>query len=330
MFKRERDGADHWAMPPLRRRRSARLVALSLAALTCGLTGGLVTASPASAEPSTPTTTDDAVVKACDIDHCSSPEPEDIVVAPSAVLAGSTVSVSFACDYAVTGASAVMTGPADEGPVVLSMGLDGYDAAGSGTVPADWSGGVATLDLACVYGIVDSPEATTFTVLALPPPPTTVPSTTTTTPPTTLPASPPASMGALDVSVTSLLPEGSTELVATGYQPGSEVRFAIYSEPVLLGTAVAGTDGVARLLATLPPGMALGAHTVVSFGVSPEGTERVLSRSVTVAEPAPATAAPATLARTGRASGPLTAVGTLLVAAGALVLGARRRTLAAR
>src|SRR5690606_30939602 len=92
----------------------------------------------------------------------------------------------------------------------------------------------------------------------------------------------------------------------------------------------AGTDGVARLLATLPAGLPLGSHTVVSLGVAPEGTERVLSRTVTVAEPAPMAAAPATLARTGRASGPLTAVGALLVGAGALVLGARRRTLGTR
>ncbi|MPY91741.1 MAG: LPXTG cell wall anchor domain-containing protein [Acidimicrobiia bacterium] len=51
----------------------------------------------------------------------------------------------------------------------------------------------------------------------------------------------------------------------------------------------------------------------------------MLSQSVTVADAAPA---PATLARTGSASAQLTLLGTLLVAAGVLVLAAHRRRFA--
>jgi LPXTG-motif cell wall-anchored protein len=102
------------------------------------------------------------------------------------------------------------------------------------------------------------------------------------------------------------------------------VFFAIYSEPVLLGSAIAGPDGVARLAVNLPAGLPLGAHTVVSFGTSPGGAERVLVQSVNVSEPVPA-AAPAALPRTGGGTGQLALAGAALIAAGGLVLVGRRR-----
>lgn len=55
------------------------------------------------------------------------------------------------------------------------------------------------------------------------------------------------------------------ELVAQGFTPGNTVRFELHSNPVVLGTAVAGDDTVARLELDIPDAADLGDHEVLAI-----------------------------------------------------------------
>lgn len=130
------------------------------------------------------------------------------------------------------------------------------------------------------------------------------------------------------------VPGQEMELVATGFQPGETVAFYLHSEPVLLGTAVADADGVARLTVAVPADVPAGAHTVYATGgTSGRWAALPVELAVPVAAPVPAaatptaapTAADAALATTGAEGGVLTTLAwTLLLAGAALVVLARR------
>lgn len=143
----------------------------------------------------------------------------------------------------------------------------------------------------------------------------------------------PARVGALptatlDTPKAATAPGQQMELVAEGFNPGETVAFYLHSDPVFLGTAVAGADGVARLLADIPAGAPAGAHTVIATG----GTSgRWATLAVELATPAgtpaatPAAAADPELAATGAQSGLVLAGAWVLLLTGAgLVLVARR------
>jgi LPXTG-motif cell wall-anchored protein len=143
------------------------------------------------------------------------------------------------------------------------------------------------------------------------------------------PSAPPENDGVLDVSVVALNPAGTTTLVATGYKPGTEVAFVIYSEPLMLGTAIADGNGVATLVATLPADFPTGGHTVVSLGEDALGGDRVMSQQVTVSTDAPTPTSTTTpepeLPRTGASTVPAVVLGSLLLAGGGfLVIRGRR------
>ncbi|WNB85839.1 hypothetical protein [Cellulomonas sp. ATA003] len=167
-----------------------------------------------------------------------------------------------------------------------------------------------------------------------------------------------ASGGDVQVTVSSqtLAPAAPVSITADGFVPGETVVFVLYSEPVILGTAVADDDGRATLeVAALPAGTELGQHTVRAIGGT---SERVAEIPVTVAAvpeapapaapvtapagpvgpvltapTAPATTAPApsgparptALARTGSTAGPLVGLSALLVLTGAAALVLARR-----
>ncbi|WP_129336797.1 Ig-like domain repeat protein [Cellulomonas endophytica] len=79
------------------------------------------------------------------------------------------------------------------------------------------------------------------------------------------------------------------ELVAEGFDEGETVAFYLHSDPVLLGTAVAGADGTARLLVTVPDTAPTGEHTVVATGGT-SGRWAALELELAVASaPAPGT-----------------------------------------
>ncbi|MBU5422269.1 hypothetical protein KQI48_06290 [Cellulomonas hominis] len=132
-------------------------------------------------------------------------------------------------------------------------------------------------------------------------------------------------------------PGQEMELVATGFQPGETVAFYLHSEPVLLGTAVAGADGVARLTVAVPADVPAGAHTVYATGgTSGRWAALPVELAVPAAAPAavtpaaPAAAPGAALATTGAEGGVLTTLAWTLLLAGAGLVVLARRVRAAR
>jgi hypothetical protein len=117
-------------------------------------------------------------------------------------------------------------------------------------------------------------------------------------------------------------------LVAEGFEPGETVAFYLHSEPVFLGTAVAGADGSARLTVTIPADVPAGAHTVYATGGT-SGRWATLAVELAVPAAAPAATPADELATTG-ASGGLAAAAAwaLLFVGGGLVVLARRARIA--
>lgn len=116
-------------------------------------------------------------------------------------------------------------------------------------------------------------------------------------------------------------PGGALTASATGFAPGSEVTFTFESDPVVLGTAIAGDDTTASIQSTWPANAADGTHTVTASGT--DGTGAFSVSSSTVCGVSTSTGA---LPRTGSDSAPLFQIAIALVAAGGiLVLAARKR-----
>lgn len=122
------------------------------------------------------------------------------------------------------------------------------------------------------------------------------------------------------------VPGQAMELVADGFLPGETVAFFVHSDPVYLGTAVAGADGIARLTAVIPAGLPLGSHTVIATGGT-SGRWAELPIELAVAGAPPATTQ---LAVTGAGAGSGLAAAWLLLGAGAVLLIVVRRVRAVR
>jgi hypothetical protein len=114
-------------------------------------------------------------------------------------------------------------------------------------------------------------------------------------------------------------PGQQMDLVAEDFEPGETVAFFMHSDPVFLGTAVAGADGIARLRATIPADAPLGTHTVIATG----GTSgRWAQLSIVLGVPTAAT--PALAATGAQAGGLMTGAWLLLALGGGLVVVARK------
>jgi LPXTG-motif cell wall-anchored protein len=118
-------------------------------------------------------------------------------------------------------------------------------------------------------------------------------------------------------------------MVATGYQPGSEVTFTI--NDVFVGTAIADADGVATLVTVVPEGTPIGTVPCGSGGIDIEGNTLVLSStlqiiagSAVITPVTPVTPA-APLPVTGSDSKPLVQVAVAIVALGGLMLLVSRK-----
>jgi len=70
----------------------------------------------------------------------------------------------------------------------------------------------------------------------------------------------------VELSISETSPNGEVTITSRGFDAGETVVFVLHSDPVVLGTAVANSGGVAVLHATIPAGTALGAHTVHAIG----------------------------------------------------------------
>lgn len=126
---------------------------------------------------------------------------------------------------------------------------------------------------------------------------------------------PPAGGGPVTVSDTTPTPGQAVTIVASGFQPGTDVTFMLYSQPVNLGTATADAAGTATLQATIPANIAPGTHTIEATGTGTDGLPRTVTLQITVV--APGGAGVGDLPRTGSDS----AIPMSQIAVGAIALG---------
>ena len=73
----------------------------------------------------------------------------------------------------------------------------------------------------------------------------------------------------------------SATVTAAHLRPGSTATFELHSEPVVLGTAVADDEGVARLTFTVPA-VDAGEHELIAIGEDAAGSAARASVTVTV------------------------------------------------
>jgi hypothetical protein len=98
-----------------------------------------------------------------------------------------------------------------------------------------------------------------------------------------LPSSPPAGAPRMKPGRGSADPVagGRITFSGSGYQPSSTVVLAIYSEPVVLGSATAEADGTFTATVTLPDGYA-GEHTLLASGVDADGDPRYMTLALDI------------------------------------------------
>jgi titin len=98
-----------------------------------------------------------------------------------------------------------------------------------------------------------------------------------------LPSSPPADAPRMRPGrgATDPVAGGRITFSGSGYQPFSTVMLAIYSEPVVLGSANVEADGTFTATVTLPDGYA-GDHTLLASGVDADGNPRYMTLAVDI------------------------------------------------
>ena len=148
------------------------------------------------------------------------------------------------------------------------------------------------------------------------------------------------------ISVDTAKPGDTVAVGGSGFTPNEAVRFTLFSEPMVLGTVIADSNGLASLVFLVPSNTEPGPHTVEMLGLSsgkrltaslqvtPSTTTTTTSTTTTIAGSTPTTTPPAgggtattaptdagTLPRTGEdatqglpAAIALIAVGLVLVA----------------
>lgn len=117
------------------------------------------------------------------------------------------------------------------------------------------------------------PDGFTYTLTSSPTPP---PSTTPTAPPShsptpSLTATPtltpmPTTTAALTLDVAQVVQGGWVQLTATGFSPGEQIDLTLHSDPVQLGSTVAGPAGEMSALVQIPAGTPVGSHTLLATG----------------------------------------------------------------
>jgi LPXTG-motif cell wall-anchored protein len=142
------------------------------------------------------------------------------------------------------------------------------------------------------------------------------------------PATPPASGGSGAVNGSTSpppVPAGSSGTVTgSGFAPGSGVTAVFYSDPIVLGTAVADGSGNVSFAVAFPN--VTGNHTVVLLGNDPSGNALVLTTPLTLTS-----SAGSGLPNTGSTQAGMLGIAALLVLAGLaiVVVHPRRETAAA-
>ncbi|GAA1032017.1 hypothetical protein GCM10009557_29090 [Virgisporangium ochraceum] len=83
--------------------------------------------------------------------------------------------------------------------------------------------------------------------------------------------------------ITEADPGEQIVFIGTGFAPYSTVVISIYSDPIVLGTAVTDALGNFSKPITVPRNLAAGAHTAVAEGVAPDGSPRSMKLAIQVA-----------------------------------------------
>jgi len=146
----------------------------------------------------------------------------------------------------------------------------------------------------------------------------------------------PPAVNSLTISDTTPTPGQTISIEGRTFATGSTATVTLFSDPVVLGSAIADAAGVFALQATIPADTPLGAHTITAQGTAPDGSPLSLSVSLTVV-PAQGAGAGAgngsgNLPRTGSDSSiPLAKLGLGMLAIGgiATAIAAKRRKAAA-
>jgi hyaluronoglucosaminidase len=130
----------------------------------------------------------------------------------------------------------------------------------------------------------------------------------------------PYTSSGVTLSVANPAPGGSETISASGYQPGSQATFLIFSSGITLGNATVNANGVVQDTVTVPSSLMPGsAHTFEVQGTTADGAPLTQTASVTLA------GGSSNLAFTGAQIGGMVAVGAALIAAGGALLFVRRR-----
>lgn len=200
----------------------------------------------------------------------------------------------------------------DSGAIALNQA--GYDSAADGIATLERDGfrratgqAVLALDLPAYSEIGADPVDPAALVPCVPVP--------TTAPPAAASAS---------ASTTSVVLGGSTVVTGSGFTPGEQVTITLHSTPVLLATVVADGSGRVTKAVTIPADLEVGGHRIELVGLT-SGARASIDIEVLGSN----VAAPGTLPATGRASGSAIVLATGLLLAGATLLGAARRRVAA-
>jgi titin len=82
--------------------------------------------------------------------------------------------------------------------------------------------------------------------------------------------------------ITEADPGEQIVFIGTGFAPHSTVVISIYSDPIVLGTAVTDALGNFSKPITVPRSLAAGAHTAVAQGVAPDGSPRFMKLAIQV------------------------------------------------
>lgn len=191
--------------------------------------------------------------------------PALATIAPISTFAGAPLTI----DITATGLPAsVMT--ADDVPAWLTFTDAGDGTATLAGTPALTDGGDVTITVTADNGFgtaTTSVEISVATTVALP---------------DELPTASDDSLTGVPDSVT----RGQQFTIGgSGFLPGAEIEYGIYSEPTVLGTAVADAQGAFTAVVTIPADQSAGAHTLAATGIGAEGTPRLLTSATTVVLP---------------------------------------------
>jgi LPXTG-motif cell wall-anchored protein len=209
-------------------------------------------------------------------------------------------------------------------PAQQTLGSVTPDAAGSFvatvTVPANASAGLHSITVNCSSSSAAG-FATSILLVGSPGGGTTGGTAGGTTGGATTTAAPGNTLAQLFLSATVVQRLELFTATVTGARPGSTVEFAQLSTRVVVGTAVADVNGVAKLQMSFPANAELGDHQVEARGIDKDGDAFDLFKPIKVVAPKASGAFPTT----GADSGPMALAGLGAVALGAVLVAMARR-----